>query len=108
MTLFEWDEAHARARLSDPETSKEAARKIAPKITMLKGIILAHFAKHPNGVTDLELEEEFADFSPSSVRTRRSELARDGLLICTGIVHLRGSNRRVWKLAHQNTAETPF
>lgn len=64
----------ARARSTDPQTSWDAARSIDPRDS--HDAVLEVLERHPEGLTDFELEEALAGrFSPSRIRTARSELA---------------------------------
>lgn len=107
MTLFEY-EALTRARTNDPETSKEAARKLkSEKVSRTKQLILYWLGEHPEGLTDWEISEIEGDHGPN-FRSRRNELTRDGYLKADGTRVINGRKHTVWKLAHQSTAERPF
>jgi hypothetical protein len=89
-----------RTRLSDPDTSREAADSVAPKMTALRATVLGHFARR-RSLTDLELEGLCADHG-STYRTRRSELVQMGLVEDSGERReQRGSNRVVWVITPQ-------
>jgi len=69
-------------RKRDPQTSKEAAAGIQPVAGNLRARILAVLQGVSEGLTDRELEQraEFAQYGPSTVRKRRSELYQMGYL----------------------------
>ncbi len=72
-------------RVPDHETSIAAAKSILPCRTVLQQqIVNALIARGP--MTDGELERlpMFADYGPSTVRKRRSELYQDGRVVPTG------------------------
>jgi hypothetical protein len=88
---------HTRARVTDPGTSFAAARKVAPKMTELRRVVLAHFARFRT-MTDLDLESLCSDHG-STYRTRRSELAAMGY---SGERRMQqGSNRIVWTITSE-------
>jgi len=95
-----WDETtHAGATLfhepisrmvrrTDPPTSHAAAEKISKKITDLQINVYAQFKiKGPMTAKECERMERFADYSPSTIRKRISELAamEPPLLVPTGV-----------------------
>ncbi len=70
------------SRSDDPVMSKEAAATVVDKITKVQAAVM-HFAKQhrENGFVDAELVMALSRFhSPSSLRTRRSELVTKGML----------------------------
>jgi hypothetical protein len=98
---------HAYARRADPETSHQAAASVQHTRWSQQCVLyLLRAQREP--VTDeriVELYEEardrfqvFPQQSPSGIRTRRSELVRQGLVEYTGIrVPLAsGRNARTW------------
>jgi hypothetical protein len=64
-------------RSSDPETSREAAARVAPHVSTLQARVLSAFRAH-GPMTAKELEElpELADLGFSTARKRCSELAK--------------------------------
>lgn len=80
----------ARARITDPETSHDAAASIPEvRITLTRQRVLALL--HREGpMSDADLWHAFASThgeraaSPSGLRTRRAELAAAGLVVDTG------------------------
>jgi hypothetical protein len=84
----------------DPETSAEAAERIAPKRTELHQRVLDAFAQHGH-MTDERLEQLpiFANYGPSTIRKRRSELYQQGALEIVGKEkNSRGQSMMVWRL----------
>lgn len=72
-------------RIPSHDTSVQAAKAVLPCRTVLQQQILsALIARGP--MTDGELENlpQFADYGPSTVRKRRSELYHDGRVRPTG------------------------
>lgn len=78
-------QARTLARRDDPETSKEAAVRIADRLTELQARVLAAFQAHGpmNGPTAENLPE-FRDCAPSTVRHRITDLHRAEKLRPTG------------------------
>jgi hypothetical protein len=88
---------HQLTRRDDPHTSFEAAAKVVPKLREMHKLVWETLRKHPNGLTDIELEEICGSHG-STYRTRRSELVAMGLVIDTGTTRvINGHNRKVWK-----------
>jgi predicted ArsR family transcriptional regulator len=100
-------EAYTRARSTDPITSHQAAEAIAPKISEIQRRVLRFLTLYPAGLTDWEMEEISNDHS-STIRTRRAELVEMGLVRTAGTRKIKGRNRIVWKLSHQDTSRVPF
>lgn len=69
-------------RGNDPETSQAAAVGLLPKLSTLQAAVLAV----ADGRTDREIEAmpHFAQYAPSTVRKRRSELLQQGRLMADG------------------------
>ena len=64
-------------RATDPQTSRDAAARIEPKLSDLQADVLAALkSAGDRGMTDRELERLpwFADRAPSTIRKRRSDL----------------------------------
>lgn len=91
-------DTHALVRSTDPDTSVEAAEKIAPNLNRLQQIVLFWFHEHPEGLTDWELEEIEGNHK-STYRSRRAELTRMGILVRDGKRYQDGGWRAVWRLA---------
>lgn len=73
-------------RSSDPETSREAAAKVAPHVTKLQARVLDAFRKHgPMCAKRAERLAEFSDLGFSTVRKRISELHQAGHLVRSGV-----------------------
>jgi hypothetical protein len=97
------DEPQARARRTDPETSREAASSFTPvRLTEIQKDVLAFFRSH-GPATDEELRESLEAKHPaeSTLRKRRTELVQRGLLHDTGTTKFSGNRRRmiVWECA---------
>lgn len=90
-------QAHARA--NDPATSHAAAAAISPGLTDIQAQVAAYAKRRGEaGFTDAEMADDFGDQS-STLRTRRSELTDQGLIVDTGQTRTHGeSDRRriVW------------
>lgn len=74
-------------RSTDPETSRMAAAKVAPSIETIRGRVSIILAKHPKGLTHDQIIGQYRATSAregwpmagdSTIRTRVSELVRDG------------------------------
>jgi hypothetical protein len=95
----------ALSRTDDPETSKEAAAIVHPKINNKQRIVLRHFQKiYPLAITDLELHKFFREMR-STLRTRRAELTNAGLIRHTGEKKkIHGTYHRLWILSDKGRA----
>lgn len=76
------DRAHARA--SDPQTSHEAAAAVTPGLPALQASVEVSALRFPDGFTDIDLIESRRDLGPSTVRTRRCELAARNIILDSG------------------------
>jgi hypothetical protein len=87
-----------RTRPGDPDTSHEAAAKIAPRMTALQVKVLTYMREiFPRAITDLDLQDHFNN-DLSTYRTRRSELTEMGLVYDTRQRRFQlGSNRVLWR-----------
>lgn len=87
LPLFAPPQARTLARRDDPDTSKEAAVRIADHLTELQARVLAAFEAHGpmNGPTAESLPG-FRDCAPSTVRHRITDLHRADRLRLTGKV----------------------
>lgn len=88
-------------RKTDPQTSHEAAEGVHNKITDLQQIILDWSRTRMSFTDDIMVAEISIDHpkhSPSTWRTRRSELRDAGLIEKVGRTkNARGNNVTVWK-----------
>lgn len=100
---------HTLARFDDPITSHEAAASLAQlHITQTRSRILDILRLNRDGLTDEQIADRFPSphavwpdqWSPSGLRTRRSELVAGGLVVDTGRKARTRSGRRaiVWGL----------
>lgn len=74
-------------RAADPDTSRQAAERVAEKLSALQERVLVAVAGYGSrGATAREVErlQAFADCGPSTVRKRLSELTRAGKLVENG------------------------
>lgn len=111
-------EPYQIVRTHDPDTSYQAAEKVAPHLNRLQQIVLYWFEEHPEGLTDWELDLLAADdprheaHKKSTWRSRRNELARLGLLVRVpgpdGKRYQDKGWRAVWRLAKHDTARPAF
>lgn len=94
-TLFDLS-PHPRHRYTDPDTSVNAAAAA----TNLRHLIRAIY-QGGGTFTDDELAAALPDRLPASVKTARSSLYRDGLLVDTGLRRpsLQGRDMIVWRRA---------
>lgn len=93
------EQLRKQSKRNDPETSKEAVKKVN-----LKGhreYVKSLFREHAGirGLTDFELEN-LSKLRPGGAQKRRSDLSRDGELICYGETRPTdsGSQAQVWHL----------
>lgn len=96
----------ATARLTDPETSHEAAASVG-EISKTQFLVLLTIAQGPQ--TDEEIVSTFSvqvqnykwvPATPQSIRSRRSELVKLGLVSFLGEYGITSTGRRtrVWKI----------
>jgi len=88
-------------RNPDHSTSVEAAEKLAGGLSVLQRKVLLAF-KLNGPMTDQELERlpEFAEFGPSTIRKRRSELLQSLQLVADGVkLNDHGVKMKVWRVA---------
>jgi hypothetical protein len=71
-----------QARRTDPATSHDAARAIAPSLGIIQSELLAAIARYPQGLTPDEAED--ISGLHHGARRRISELAAQGLIVPTG------------------------
>lgn len=79
-----------RPRLSDPETSRRAAKTLEPRVHNLHAQVL-RAVRAQQQITAIELEghDDFSNLAPSTVRKRVSELAQWGYLRACGTREVR-------------------
>lgn len=86
-------------RKSSPDTSREAAAYVHPKLTRLQALVM-DWAKGAGRFTDKDLVREMQrqhGGEPSTWRTRRSELRDAGLIVQTGkIADGQGKRHTCW------------
>lgn len=79
------------------QTTLEAYESIQPKITALQSIVYCAIIKASQGLTDNEICS-ITGINGSTVRPRRIELERMGLIVGVGIRKgLNGRNSIVWR-----------
>ena len=82
-------------------TSAAAADSLTPAtLNALQKRVLDFIARRPSGATDEEIANEL-EMNPSTVRPRRIELARRGMIVESGSTRRTASGRMavVWKVA---------
>lgn len=68
-------------RKSDPETSKRAAESVEPKRSAIQQAVIDAYVEHgPMTARVCERLPQFEGYSPSTIRKRISELAKDDVL----------------------------
>ena len=88
-------------RSNDPDTSYAAARAVSRKLNELHFRILAALRTNDKPMTAEQLERlpQFADFGPSTVRKRVSELAHMGKVLEAGMAtNSRGRSMILYRL----------
>jgi hypothetical protein len=101
------DALRAMSRREHPATSREAAASVVPKLGQLHDKVLSALRDAgPSGLTDMQLDDKFAQLTPT-MRPRRVELVRRGLVADSGRVVLNAHGRRatVWVLAEHAHSE---
>lgn len=80
MSLF--DNPHTRTRRADPETSRKAAAQIMPsRFTIRQQVEQFALDAGKDGFTDEDLCDAFSNRAGSTMRTRRSELGFENIVI---------------------------
>lgn len=90
----------AHARRGDPDTSREAAEEVTPRIRELQAEVLKYAAQcGGRGFTDPQMNDYF-DCRSSTYRTRRAELVALALIEDTGTRVGTGKGRKhaVWRI----------
>lgn len=86
-----------RVRESDPITSHEAADATVSKVAASQAIVLQILRNHPRPMTDEEIRHEahwYGFWSPSRLRSARSELVHQGVVEAVGTVTPEGHRTR--------------
>jgi hypothetical protein len=96
-------DARVLARVTDPETSHNAARAVAYRTGTAKARLLAVYLEEPSGLTDEEAATRVGmDLYAASKRC--SDLRRDGVIVPVGIRKGRsGLDRQVCAVAQEAT-----
>lgn len=91
------DDAHGMYRGNDPQSSREAARMVMPRLNLIQSQVLAVMREAGNvGLTDWELDSKF-NCRKSTYRSRRAELVEMGVLKDSGTRRENdGTKRTVW------------
>lgn len=86
------DQAHAR--VTDPQTSHDAARAVTPDLRALQSRV-ADYARRrgPDGFTDAEMSDAMED-SGSTLRSRRAELTERNIILNSGRKRRAGPSQR--------------
>lgn len=95
-------------RACDPITSIEAANAVSGKKETIRAHVLAMHRQYPEGLTDSELRAKLDakagyERGHSTYRSRRRELADDGLIIPTADMRKnpKGSREIVWRVRRE-------
>jgi hypothetical protein len=97
-----------RGMIRDPdhETSKKAARRLKPGLSVKQQLVLDVLTRSPDGLTDSELRAEmerlgYPSGGESTYRKRRTELTEKGLVVYAGHVkpNPNGNPEKVWRPA---------
>lgn len=114
LPLFETPKETARPRLTDPESSRQAAKVHhdplgADGLNRRQRIVLTALEAH-EPITAVELEElpQFSEWGPSTVRKRVTELHQRGIIESVGMRAVRSASGRSTKAtAFQRAANRP-
>ena len=82
------------ARATDPQTSKDAAKRVRGNVTMLEAGVIGALESHPEGLTSHEIAERL-NLSLVTVSPRIAPLQRKGKVEDSGI---RREGRSVWRI----------
>ena len=98
--LYDPDAARGLSRGSDPQSSRDAARIVVPRLNEIQAAVLSAVRQAgPAGMTDFELDAHF-NCRKSTYRTRRAELVEKKLIVDSGIRRENeGTKRTVWVAA---------
>ena len=102
LDYIEEQEERARARAGDPETSHEAAASVSSLTKVQKWVLycLEHYGPLTDEMLYKKLIWYFPDTTEQSVRSRRAELVRKGLVAHKGLYGETRNGRRcrVWEI----------
>lgn len=110
-TLFDQrDTSEAHSRLTDPDTSREAAQGLGD-LSKNQRALLSFWREFRSGVmADLDLVRHYqsdhraVSQSPSGIRSRRAELVTLGLVEACGTTPIFGRKHTLWKLTAKGKA----
>lgn len=99
-----------KARISDPETSHEAAASLDPTKLSELMIAIIQITREAGKITDGDLISKYYEYSqifgwevyePQTIRSRRSDLVKAGKIEFSGEYGITRSGRRtrMWKIA---------
>jgi DNA-binding MarR family transcriptional regulator len=79
LSLLDQPRPRARARRTDPATSKIAAAKVTPKESSLRALVLGYLRTRPDGATSREIAEATGR-DRVTISPRLAPMADEGLL----------------------------
>lgn len=110
MNLFHTEgnpELRGLHRTDDPETSKKAAASILPSRFTIRQQVEAFAKEHPDGFIDEQMEERWPHRAGSTLRTRRSELAQENIILDSGRTRRNAVNREMIVWVHRDFHQNP-
>jgi hypothetical protein len=101
--LFAPENLRRMAHRGGLATERDAARRILPQLSTLHRAVLEALQDH-GALNDRELEQlpRFAQYGPSTIRKRRSELYQAGRLVADG----KRDGLTAWRIAPEQLTTT--
>lgn len=108
MSQLEIFDPRSRARCGDPDTSHKAAAAIMPsRYTIRQQVEQFALDAGTDGFTDEDLCDAFANRAGSTMRTRRSELGFENIVVDSARRKLNSKDREVIIWVHRNHHPSP-
>lgn len=108
MSLLEFSDPRTRARRGDPDTSHKAAAAIMPsRFTIRQQVEQFALDAGTDGFTDEDLCDAFSNRAGSTMRTRRSELGFENIVVDSARRKLNSKGREVIVWVHRDHHPSP-
>lgn len=103
-----FDQTHTRARAGDRDTSHKAAAQIMPvRFTIRQQVEQFALDAGPLGFIDEDMMAQFPNKTPSTLRTRRSELGFENIILDSGVRRLTSAGRETIVWLHRDHHRSP-